>query len=186
MSEFEDNLWLDVLSEHGDALARGGRSARKHRPVARALLLTGGTVGLAAVASAALLVVSASTSSPAVTRNADGTITVDVMKPSGIADANARLAAMGVPAHITASTKSPPQLVCPGGAAPTITFDPARIPPGSVLVINPDQLSGQAAVLKAITSDGNTTVHAISASSVGGKIGTPSLAGNKTVRVHCP
>jgi hypothetical protein len=184
MSEFENNLWLDVLSEHGDALARGGRSPRKHRPVTPALLLTGGAVGLAAVASAALLVVSASTSSPAfaVTRNANGTITVDLMKLSGIAHANGRLAAMGVPAHITVSAKSPPQLVCPGGAAPTITFDPARIPHRSVLVINPDQLSGQAALLKASTSDGNTTVHLIPASSVGGKIRTPSM----TVQFRCP
>ena len=130
MNEFEDNLWLSVVREHGDELARTGRTVHKHRRAPRPQLLAGSTVGLAAMATAAALLLGASTSSPAfaVTRNPDGTVTVDLMKPSGIAGANERLAAMGVRAQIRALAKQPPTFVCPGGTAPTITFDPASIP----------------------------------------------------------
>ena len=50
------------------------------------------------------------------------------MQPSGIAGANKKLAAMGVRAQIAMQAKTPPQLVCPGGTAPTITFDPPASP----------------------------------------------------------
>ena len=49
MSEFEDNLWLSVVREHGDELARTGRLVHKHRRAPRPQLLAGTTVGLAAV-----------------------------------------------------------------------------------------------------------------------------------------
>ena len=87
MSEFEDNLWLSVVREHRDELARTGGTVHKHGRPPRPQLLAGTTVGLAAMATAAALLLGASTSSPAfaVTRNPDGTVTVDLMKLSGIA-----------------------------------------------------------------------------------------------------
>ena len=98
MSEFEDNLWLEVVREHGDELARTERAGHTHRRAIRPQLLAGTTVGLAAVATGAALLFGASTSPPAfaVTRNPDGTVTVNLTRPSGIAGANEKLAAMGV------------------------------------------------------------------------------------------
>jgi hypothetical protein len=198
MSEFEDNLWLTVVREHGDELARTERTARPHRRASRPQLLVGTTAGLAAMATAAAVVFGASTSPSAfaVTRNSDGTVTVNLTHPSGIAGANGKLAAMGVRAHIAVPGKTPPALVCPGGTAPTITFDPASIPKSRELVIAPGQSStGDAATLKggsdgtvhtgtgATSGDGN---HVVRTYPGGGKIRTDSGSDNHVVRMYCP
>ncbi len=207
MSEFEDNLWLSVVREHGDELARTGRTVRKHRRAPRPQLLAGTTVGLAAMATAAALLLGASTSSPAfaVTRNPDGTVTVNLMKLSGIAGANERLAAMGVRAQIAALAKHPPKFVCPGGTAPTITLDPASIPKRQELVIAPGRSgAGDATAPKAkpgngsigSTASGNTGAgatsgggnnHVVRTYSGAGKIRMPSGGeSDHVVRMYCP
>lgn len=193
MSEFEDNLWRAVVREHGDELARTGRGVHKHRRAPRRQLLAGTTVGLAAMATAAVLLLGASTSSPAfaVTRNPDGTVTVNLMQVSGIAGVNQRLAAMGVRAQIMSQAKSPPKLACPGGTVPTITFDPAGIPKRQVLVITSGQPSaGDAAALKSdkaagvISGVGNN--HVVRMDSGDGKIRMDSRGGNNhVVRMYC-
>ena len=197
MSEFEDNLWLVVVREHADELARTERTGR-HRRATRPQLLAGTTVGLAAVAIAAALLFGASTSPAAfaVTRNPDGTVTVNLMQASGIAGANKKLAAMGVRAQLAVDAKTPPKLVCPGGTAPTITFDPARIPKRHVLVIAPGRPSaGDAAALKAGSNgSGNRGSGATSGGGNyvvrmypgGGKIRTHSGSDNHVVRMCCP
>lgn len=200
MSEFEDNLWLTVVREHADELARTERTGQ-HRRATRPQLLAGTTVGLAAIATTAALLFGASTSPAAfaVTRNPDGTVTVNLMQPSGIAGANEKLATMGVRAEIAAQAKTPPKLVCPGGTAPTITFDPARIPKRDVLVIAPGQPdAGKAAALNAhqaaSNGSGSTGSDATSGGGNrvvrmypgGGKIRTYSGADNHVVRMYCP
>jgi hypothetical protein len=200
MSEFEDNLWLAVVREHADELARTERTGH-HRRASRPQLLAGTTVGLAAMATAAALLFGVSTSPAAfaVTRNPDGTVTVNLMQPSGIADANEKLAAMGVRAQIAVPAKTPPKLVCPGGTAPTITFDPASIPKRQELVIAPGQAdAGNAAARKTDNAgsnrSGNTDPGAISGGGNhvvrmlpgGGKIRTDSGADNHVVRMYCP
>ena len=198
MSEFEDNLWLEVVRDHSHELARAGRRGRKHGRATRPQLLAGTTVGVAAIATAAALLLGASTSPPAfaVTRNPDGTVTVSLKQPSGIAAANRKLAAMGVRAQIAAEAKTPPTLVCPGGTAPTITFDPARIAKRHVLVITPGQLSADdAAALKAhSTQSANAAVgatsgggnHVVRMYSGGGKLRTNLGGGNHVIRMSCP
>ena len=198
MSEFEDNLWLKVVREHGDELACNERTAHTRRWASRAQLLAGTTAGLAAMATAAVLLFGASTSSPAfaVTRNPDGTVTVNLMHQSGIAGANKKLAAMGLRARIAVQAKTPPKLVCPDGAAPTITFDPASIPNSQELVIAPGPPSASdGAALKAgsngsrdtapgaTSGDGNHVVRTLSG---GGNIRTYSDAENHAVRMYCP
>src|ERR1700761_6545512 len=120
MSEFEDNLWHQVVRERGEQLARAQRPVRGHRRATRPQVLAGTTVGAAAIAAVAALLLSASTSAPAfaVTRNRDGTVTVNLMRASGIEGANKELAAMGARAQIATPGKSAPNLVCPGGTAP--------------------------------------------------------------------
>src|ERR1700751_4379679 len=198
MSEFEDNLWLAVVREHGHELARAGRRGREHRRATRPQLLPGTPGGGAGIATAAVLLLGASTSTPAfaVTRNPDGTVTVSLRQPSGIAGANRQLAAMGVRAQIAAEAKTPPTLVCPGGTAPTITFDPARIAKRQLLVITPGQPSaGDARALKAhSTGSGNPGVGATSGAgntvvrtySGGGNIRTNLGGENHVVRMSCP
>ena len=192
MSEFEDDLWLEVVREHGHELAGARRPVRKHRRATRSQLLAGATVGLVGAATAAALLFGASTSPPAfaVTRNPDGTVTVNLTRPSGIAGANEKLAAMGVRAQIAATAKIPPKLVCPGGTVPTITFDPASIPKGDEVVITPDQpRAGNAAALKGggntggVTGGGNHVVRLLSG---GSNIRTQSGADNHVVRMYCP
>src|ERR1700733_1939524 len=198
MSEFEDNLWVTVLREHGDELARTERAAHTHRRASRPQLLAGTTAGLAAMAPAAALLFGASTSPPAfaVTRNPNGTITVNLMHRSGIAGANEKLAAMGVRAQIAVPAKTPPKLVCPGGTAPTVTFDPKSIPKSRQLVIAPGQASASdAAALKAGSDgSGNTAPGATSGGGNevvriypgGGNVRTYPGADNHVVRMSCP
>jgi len=198
MSEFEDNLWLAVVREHGDELARTKRTADTPRRASRRQLLAGTTAGLAAMATAAALLFSASTSPPAfaVTRNPDGTVTVNLMHSSGIAGANQRLTAMGVRAQIAAQTKTPPNLVCPGGSAPTVTFDPASIPARHVLMIAPGQSSASVAAAPKAGSNGSGNTgtgatsgggnHVVRMYPSGGKIRTDSGADNHVVRMYCP
>jgi hypothetical protein len=193
MGEFEDNLWLEVVREHGHEFLRTRRAVRKHRRATRPQLLAGTTVGLAAAATATAVLFSASTSPPAfaVTRNPDGTVTVNLMRQSGIPGANAKLAAMGVRAHISVDAKTPPNLVCPGGTAPTITFDPASIPAQDEVVIAPDQAgAGNAAALKGggTTGGGAASVgnHVVRLQPDGSKIRTQSGSDDHVVRMYCP
>ena len=204
MSEFEDNLWLEVVREHGHELARAG-GRRKHRRATRPQLLAGTTVGVAAIATAAALLLGASSSPPAfaVTRNPDGTVTVSLKHLSGIAGANEKLAAMGVRAQIAAVAKTAPPLVCPGGTAPTITFNPARVPSRQVMLITPGD---DAAAPKGNPDSGNTSIgtagvaarantgagvvstganQVVQTDSGGGKIRTDSGDGNHVARMYC-
>jgi hypothetical protein len=198
MSEFEDNLWVTVVREHGDELACTERTAHRHKRASCPRLLAGTTAGLAAMATGAALLLGASTSSPAfaITRNADGTVTVNLTHQSGIPGANKQLAAMGVRAQIAMPDKTPPTLVCPGGTPPTITFDPASIPASQELVIAPGQPGApNAAALKPGSNDsGNTSPgapsgdgnHVVRVDPGGAKIRTHSAGDNHVVRMYCP
>lgn len=187
MSEFEDNLWIAVLRDRGDELARATRTARQQRRASRPQLLAGTTVVLAAMATAATLLLGASTSSPAyaVTRNPDGTVTVNLMKASGIARANDRLAAMGTRAQILTLAKSAPTLACPGATVPTITFDPASIPKREVLMITSGQPSASGTPAGE-TAKADISAQTRSASNVSGEksaAATSSVGNNHVVRI---
>ena len=139
MSEFEDNLWRAVVREHGEELAQTAPSGHERRRASRPRLAAGTTVGLAATATAAVLAFGASSSSPAfaVTRNPDGTVTVKLIKASGLVGANHTLANMGVPTQILAPAKSAPRLVCPPGTVPTITLDAGALRGRQVRIARP-------------------------------------------------
>jgi hypothetical protein len=130
LTKFEGELERAIKRE----LARppAGRS----RPRA----LVGATLGLAGIATALALVLTAASSSPAfaVNRNDDGTVSVKIMRLEGVREANARLAAMNVPVqlqqaiHCAGRVPPPPTLVHPW----RFRFKPGRIPAGRKLVIN--------------------------------------------------
>jgi hypothetical protein len=100
MTKFSDQLFSDLMNEHGPALAGTELTAAgRRRPVRRAAMLAGGA-GTLAVGLTVGLTAFGGGASPAyaVTKNADGTLTVAVSNPSGIAGANEKLHAMGVQA----------------------------------------------------------------------------------------
>lgn len=106
MTKFADQLFDDLMREHGPALAQLGLPAQPRRtlPARRALLAGGGTVAIAGAIVGALVagggaphakVAGDRAPAYAVTKHANGTITLAVYRKSGIAGANARLAQLG-------------------------------------------------------------------------------------------
>ena len=99
MTKFADQLYEDLMLQHGSLLADTGPHAAPPRRVApRRALLAAAAGGLAvAVAAAAVADLVAGSGSPAyaLTTNTDGTITLAVYQASGIAQANARLRQLG-------------------------------------------------------------------------------------------
>jgi len=95
MTKFSDQLLADLMNEHGAALADTGPLAvpgRRPRTLRRAALLAGGAGTLAAGLTVGLTAFGGGASPAyAVTRHADGTLTVAVWRTSGIADANREL-----------------------------------------------------------------------------------------------
>ena len=109
MTKFADQLFDDLMREHGSTLTSARTSnPRRHVATRRALLAVGGG-GVAVAAAAGLLVATAGGNgaghigdvaggkSPAyaVTTHSNGTITLAVYKQSGIAGANAKLQELG-------------------------------------------------------------------------------------------
>jgi hypothetical protein len=109
MTKFEDQLFDDLMREHGSTLTNTRPPApRRHVATRRALLAVGGG-GVAVAAAAGMLVATAGTNGAghnanvaggktpayAVTKNPNGTVTLAVYKKSGIAGANAKLHELG-------------------------------------------------------------------------------------------
>ena len=96
MTRFADQLFDDLMREHGQALARATVPAAPKRHLAtRPVLLTAGAGGLAAVAAVGTLVAGGGTPAYAVTTHPDGKVTLAVYQESGIASANSRLHQLG-------------------------------------------------------------------------------------------
>jgi hypothetical protein len=109
MTKFADQLFDDLIREHGSTLANARTSApRRHVATRRAMLAVGGG-GVAVAAAAGVLVATAGASGPghgadvaagrapayAVTPHPNGTITLAVYQKAGIAGANAKLHELG-------------------------------------------------------------------------------------------
>ena len=129
MTKFADQLFDDMMREHGPALARIGPPAdpRRHLTVPpvklrRTLLAGAGTLAAAGVITGAL-VAGSGTPAYAVTKNPDGTITLAVYQQSGIAQANARLRQLGDGRVVVV----PIEAGCPQPAPPAVSVRGARI-----------------------------------------------------------
>jgi hypothetical protein len=98
MTNFADQLFADLMREHGSTLAHTGPPAPKPRVAARRTLLAAGAGCLAVAGTAGALVASGGGGGGpayAVTKNLNGTLTLDVYQTSGIAQANAKLHQLG-------------------------------------------------------------------------------------------
>ncbi len=96
MTKFEDQLFVELMAEHGHRLRAVTRPAPARRRVRRPVWLAAGAAGTAAAATAAVMALGGAPAYAAysVTRHGDGAVTVSVSRPSGVAGANATLRAM--------------------------------------------------------------------------------------------
>ncbi len=85
MSKFTDQLWSDLVEEHGATLAladRPGRGRSRRTGVLRRprVLAAGSTLGLAGIGAALLLILGGSSAPPAfaITRDSDGSVLVQL------------------------------------------------------------------------------------------------------------
>jgi hypothetical protein len=103
MTKFTDNLWRDLVREHGPTLAHADRPGpgRARRP--RPRVLAGSTLALAGAGAALTLGLTATGSTPAyaITKNGDGSVLVTINQNSALPQANAKLTAMGIREQIT-------------------------------------------------------------------------------------
>jgi hypothetical protein len=169
MTKFEDQLYADLMRQHGPALAGTQLPAASRRHIAsrRALLATGAG-GVAVAAAAGALAAGGGTPAYAVTANHDGTVTLAVYRASGIAQANAKLHQLGdnvvvVPARpgcpsitsLTAPAVSPRGPVSVGGSGPvggSITVDAHGVPAGDIMVVGVETSGQGVAVGARLTS----------------------------------
>ena len=98
MSKFEDQLFNDLIQEHGPALAVAKRpkAPRNTRPV----WIAAGALAVAGAATAGITLFSGGTPAFAVTENPDGSVTVAVKDLSGLDAANRELARRGLPTMV--------------------------------------------------------------------------------------
>ena len=161
MTKFSDQLFDDLMREHGPALAHTRPPAHPKRQITarQALLAGGGTLAVTA-AIAGTLVATSGAPAYAVTKNPDGTITLAVYQTSGIAGANARLRQLGDKQVVVVPVKpgcpSPGSLPAPAMSGRghrittetgisrngSVTVNAQGIPAGDILVVGV-QTSGQ-------------------------------------------
>jgi hypothetical protein len=109
MSNYEDNLWREVMDEHGGTLDQADRPARREsraRFLRRPRVLAGGSLGLVGIGAGLLLALSAGgaaapTQAFAITQHSDGSVLVQLNGQEDLGQANQKLAAMGINEQIT-------------------------------------------------------------------------------------
>jgi hypothetical protein len=97
VTNFADQLFTDLMQEHGPALTltRPPAAPRRHAVTRRKLLAVGAGGVAVAGAAAGVLAVGSGTPAYAVTTHPDGTVTLAVNQASGISGASARLHQLG-------------------------------------------------------------------------------------------
>jgi hypothetical protein len=110
MTKFTDNLWSDLMQEHGSEIVNASRPAP--RRLSRSRVIAGGTLAVA-VAGTALGLGLTSTGATAasasgtgaakavtdaytITKTSDNSVTVQISQSTSLPAANAKLAAMGI------------------------------------------------------------------------------------------
>jgi len=160
MTKFADQLFDDLMREHGSTLTNAGPPAPRGRIATRRALLAVGGGGVAVAAAVGVLVATAGTNPAAhsgqaaggetpayaVTNNPNGTVTLAVYQKDGIAGANAKLHELG---------DSQVYLVPVGAGCPSMSSLPA--PAAS---LNGEHPSVQSSVSIGRSAGGSVTVNA--------------------------
>lgn len=131
MTRFEDNLWSDLIGEHGTTLRQTERpTPGLARVLRRPRVLASGTCGLAALGVALMLALGGSAAAPAfaLTLHRDGRVLVKLNRHANqsIVAVNAKLAALGLHEAVTidmarGAARSPGAVSCaqaPGASRP--------------------------------------------------------------------
>ena len=138
MTRFTDQLFDDLMREHGASLASTKVPAvSKRHLAARPVLLAAGAGGLAVAATVGTLVAGGGTPAYAVTTHPDGTVTLAVYQQSGIAEANAKLHTLGdrvVVVPVRSGCPSISSLPAPAVPAHQISMQASGSSDGSVTV----------------------------------------------------
>jgi hypothetical protein len=95
MTKFADQLFTDLMREHGPALEVVRLPNR--RTVPRPVWLAAGAVGMAGAITAGVTVAGGGSPAYAVTTNGDGTVTVSIAQLTGVDGANGALRTLGDP-----------------------------------------------------------------------------------------
>lgn len=196
MTRFADQLFDDLMREHGSALAHTRvPAAPKRHPAARPVLLTAGAGGLAVAATVgSLLATGGGTPAYAVTTHPDGTVTLAVYQQSGIAGINAQLHQLGddrvVVVPVGSDCPSINSLRAPAVPARQIsvqasssgkgavTVDAHGVPAGDILVLGwAATARGQFSMSQSMTS---TSGHASASGKASGGSHAPASAADVT------
>jgi hypothetical protein len=153
MTRFADDLYNDLMRAHGQALADTRAPAPRRSLASHRVALSAGAGGLAVAATAGSLVALGGSPAYALTTNHDGTQTLAVYHPDGIAQANAKFHQLGehvvvVPVRAGCpSISSLPKPVVSGKGTTisvqtrrsanggSITVDAHGIPAGDIMVL---------------------------------------------------
>jgi hypothetical protein len=169
MTKFADQLYADLIREHGSALAVTSPPAQSRRHLqSRRVLLATGAGSLAAAATAAALMAGGATPAYALTTNPDGTVTLAVYRASGIAQANAKLRQLGdnvvvVPVQPGCPVLGslPPPAVPPNGPMTvwatgsrdgSITVNAQGVPDGDIMVVGAETTAQGTVMASQLTS----------------------------------
>jgi hypothetical protein len=158
MTRFADQLFDDLMQEHGTALAHVSvPAARQRRLATRPVLLTAGAGGVALAVTVGTLAAGGGSPAYAVTTHPDGTVTLAVYQTSGIAGANSKLHDLGdrvVVVPVKPGCPSIQSLPAPGVPAQQISVQASGSSDGSVTVDAHGVPAGDILVLGVSTSDG--------------------------------
>lgn len=153
MTKFADQLFDDLMREHRSTLAHIRPPTPQRHIATRRTLLAAGAGGVAVAATAGALVAGSGTPAYAVTKNANGTVTVAVYQKSGIAGANAKLRQLGdgqvvvvpvepgcpsigsLPAPAMSAKGSRISMQSQKGGAGSVTVTGQGIPAGDIMVV---------------------------------------------------
>jgi hypothetical protein len=123
MTRYTDNLWGDLVREHGATLAQADRPEPGRAPFyRRPQVIAGGTLALAVAGTALGFGLTAPGSTPAatgtkrvfttaaytITQNTNGSVVVEINQATSLPQANAKLTAIGIHEQVTIYMQSGP------------------------------------------------------------------------------
>jgi hypothetical protein len=193
MTRFADELFDDLIREHGSTLAHTRVPvAPKRHPAARPLLLTAGAGGLAVAATVGTLVAGGGTPAYAVTTHPDGTVTLAVYQQSGISGVNAKLHQLGdrvVVVPVGSDCPSISSLPAPAVPAKQVSLEASTsgngsvtvaaqgVPVGDILVVAFETTTGQFSMQETTTTKNGQVQTRGSAEGSGSAQGQTSVSG---------
>jgi hypothetical protein len=144
MTRFKDNLLNDLMREHGETVEEAPlRNTRSARP----LLIAAGALAVAGVATVSITTSGNTPEAFAVTKNADGSVTLTIKDIKGIDPANAKLREYGIGAKAVPMSRDCAPLdeskldLLGGYKLPrheedgSVTMSPGDVPPGYTILL---------------------------------------------------